>query len=277
MDARPGSKGKAGGRGDPFLKIEQRGGIVRAFRAGKGSLFELRHVGVRKGSAEILGHIPPEGVLFEDRPVPIDELKSLGWRYVEPGGWERRWVLRSDLDRTDLRRAVEATVVLLAALHDEDAGSYVLQYRPPGEEDAGSAEIGCLFAAVSAFVGDIVGLIVTVVRNEPFPLIEMIVFAGTIGFLAGFVGFGTAFPRLLSISPAFRGREEAITTDLELVVPGVVVLLIWLLAPSFGPLDGGLLLAIAGAVLFAVIVWGFIPLVGMLLGMLLGRGRRMRR
>lgn len=272
MDGRSTSGRKARGRRDAFRQLERDGGAVRAFKEGTGSLFELRHVGVREGHAEIRGHIDAEGVLFEDRPVPVDELTRLGWRYHKRDGWERRWVLRSDLDRTDLESAAHATVAILAALHDQDTGSYAFVYRPPGEEDAGYAQVGCLFAAVSAFVGDILGLIVTAVRNEPVPLIEMSVFAGSVGFLAGFLAFGIAFPRLLAIIGAFRGRAADTTTWLMVVVPGLIVLSIWLLAPRFGPLNGDQLLGVAAALFVAVLVWGFIPLIAVLV-----RRQRMRR
>jgi hypothetical protein len=272
MDGRSNSKRKAGGRQDPFHQLERGGGAVLAFKEGAGSLFELRHVGVREGNAEILGHMYPEGVLFEDRPVPVDELTRLGWRYLEPRGWERRWALRSDLDRTEMRRVVHATVALLAALHDQDARAYDLLYRPSGEEDAGSGQLGCFFAAVSSFVGDVLGLIVTAVRNEPIPLLAMSFFAGTVGFVAGFLAFGIAFPRLLAISTAFRGRAADITTGLMLVIPGVIVLSVWLLAPRFGPLNGDQLLAFTGALIVAVFVSGFIPFIAVLV-----RGQRRRR
>jgi hypothetical protein len=266
MDAQSDSKGKAGGRRDPFRRLERGGGAVGAFKEGTGSLFELRHVGMREGYAEILGHIWPEGIIFEDRPVPEDELTRLGWRWVEPAaGWERRWVLRSDLDRTDLRRSVHATLALLAPLHDQDVGSYTLMYRPPGDEDAGLAQVGCFFAAVSTVVGDVAGFILTALRNQHVPLLEMFLFAGTVGFLAGYPAFGTLFPRLLALKGAYRGRAAHTTTGLMAVVPGVIVAVVWLLAPLFGPVDGDLLLLIAGALIVAPLVVGFIAVAIVLL------------
>jgi hypothetical protein len=272
MDGRSDPGRSSSGRQNPLQRLERGGGAVWAFKEGAGSLFALQHVGVRKGSAEIRGHIHPESLVFEDRPVPVDELARLGWRYVEGEGWERRWVLRSDLDRADLQRDANATIALLAALQDTDPGSFALVYRPPGEEDAGFAQVGCLLAAVSVVVGEVLGMIVTVARSEPIPLLEVAVFAATVGFLVGFLALGVVVPRALAVSAALRGRAADVTVGLTLVIPGGIVLSVWLLAPRFAPIDGDLLLIVAGALIVAVLIWGFIPMARQL-----SRGQRTRR
>lgn len=213
---------------------------------------------MRDGNAEILGRLHPEGVIFEDRPVPMDDLRRLGWKYSQRRGWEQRWVLNSDLDRTDLRRVFDATAELLTALHNEDPGAYVAKYRPAGEEDAGDAQIGCLFAVASCVVGDVLGIVVTVLRHEPIPVVGMSVFAGTMGLLLGFVGFGSLAPRLLALSARLRGRAAEISTTLLLVIPGVVTLLIWLVAPAVGPLSDEQLLIVPGALIIGTFVLTFI-------------------
>jgi hypothetical protein len=255
------------GRNDALQQLERGGGGVEAVKKRGGEtrvhLLDLRHDGMRSGSSQILGFLSPEGTLVQDRAVPEDDLTRLGWRYAERAArWERRWTLRSDLDRSDLRRTVEATVALLAALREEDATAYRLIYRPPGEEDAGFAQIGCLLAFASVVVGDILGIGVTLVGKQPLPLIEMSIFAAIVGLIVGFVVVGTVLPRLLAMTPRLRARAAEADMGLMLVVPGLLVLSTWLLAPRFGRLDGDQLLLLSAVLFFAVVIGGFaIPLV----------------
>ncbi len=214
-------------------------------------------MGVRDRNAEILGHLWPESFVIGDRPVPADDLTRLGWRSTRDG-WERRWILHSDLDRTDMKKTVEATIAFLAGLNDEEPRVYPLVYRPPGEESAGLAQVGCALAVLSTLAGNILGVVVTVIQGEPAPVVHIGLLATTIGLIGGFLAFGTLFPRVLALSGAFRGRAAEIGMALMLVVPGVMVLVTWLVALALEPLDGEVFVNLAALLLVAAFVVGYL-------------------
>ena len=70
---------------------------------------------------------------------------------------KRTWVLRSDLDRSELRRTVEQSIAVLARLHGAGPTAYRLIYRPAGQEDAGYAQGGCVFSVPSILIGTLIG------------------------------------------------------------------------------------------------------------------------
>ena len=251
------------GRRDPLRRLERGGGAVWAWKGNAPyHRLELRYAGDEAGHPKIIAEILSEA-FTGDRPIPVDELNRLGWK-GRGYGRKREWVLRSDLDREDLKRTVDAT---FEALDPDAAASYRLQYRPPGEEDKGYAEFGCLFALPSAIVGDVLGFVITFIRNEPTasPL-TIAIFSFSLGFIGGFLGFGPLLPRIVGLVPSWRARASEMSLPLLLPVPGLIALAVWLLAPAFPKVDPGLLL-IASVVLLVGI--GFLlPMLSMVRVML---------
>jgi len=249
---------------DPIAKLEKSGGAVWAFRRGQGSLFELKYARRHGADVVIEGTIHaealgPEGAvdaadaerLFA---LAVDDLTLIGWKPDSSGILKRSWILRSDLDRSELRRTVEQSIALLAPLHGAEPTAYRLVYRPPGEEDAGYAQIGCVLALPSVLIGDLIGGLLTVAKDEALPLIEAAIFAAVVGFSLGFVVSGTLAPRVLALVPATRARAAETGMSLQLLIPGLVTTATWLLLPLTGPRDGDQLLRISAGVFVAAVV-----------------------
>jgi hypothetical protein len=266
---------------DPIAKLEKSGGAVWAHRRGQGPLFELKYARrhgrdvVIEGTihAEALG---PEGAvdaadaerLFA---LAIDDLRLIGWKPDSSGIIKRTWILRSDLDRSSLRRTIEQSIALLAPLHGAEPTAYRLVYRPPGEEDAGYAQIGCVLAVPSILIGDLIGGLLTVARGEALPLIEAGIFAAVVGSSLGFVALGTLAPRVLAFVPVARARAAETGMSLQLLIPGLVAAATWVLLPVIGLRDGDELLWISAGIFVAAVV---LPVPLMLLGRAIRGGTR---
>ena len=257
---------------DPIAKLEKSGGAVWACRPGRGRLLELKYARRQGANAVLEGTIHTES-LFPDGAVDaadakrlsdlaVDDLRLIGWKPDASGIIKRTWVLRSDLDRSELRRTVDQSIALLARLHGAEPTAYRLVYRPPGEEDAGYAQVGCVFAVPSALIGTLIGGLVTVARGDALPLIEAAIFAAVVGFSLGFLVFGELAPRVLALVPATRAGAANTTMVLQLLIPGLISFATWLLLPVVGLQDGDQLLGISVVIAVAVVV---LPVPGMLL------------
>ena len=234
--------------------LEKRGGAVWAMKRGAGSLITLTYAGRRHGGVVVRGQISPDmhrGELVAD--FPDEELISLGWK-----DWKREWVLRTDMDRAGLLRMVEESIALLAPAWGNLASDYRLVNRPAGEEDAGYAQFGCLFATISAPVGAAVGAVVAIVGNSPLPVVEVGIFAASVGLVIGFFVLGSVLDRVLALVPPIRARAAELGMGLMLLVPGLVALLTWLIVAIVGPDDPTQLLWLSGGVIVAMFVASFV-------------------
>jgi len=249
---------------DPIAKLEKSGGAVWALRRGQGSLFELKYARRHGADVVIEGTIHAEALVPEGAvdaadaerlfAVAVDDLRLVGWKPDSSGIIKRTWILRSDLDRSELRRTVEQSIALLAPLHAAEPTAYRLVYRPSGEEDAGYAQVGCILAVPSVLIGDLIGGLLTVGRDEALPLIEGAIFVAVVGFSLGFVVFGTLAPRVLALLPATRARAAETAMSLQVVIPGLVSCATWLLLPVIGLRDGDQLLEISVGIVVAAVV-----------------------
>jgi hypothetical protein len=266
---------------DPIAKLEKGGGAVWAHRRGQGPLFELKYARRYGADAVLEGTIHAEA-LFPDGAVDaadavrlsdlaIDDLRLFGWKPDSSGIIKRTWVLRSDLDRSELRRTVEQSIAVLARLHGAEPTAYRLIYRPPGQEDAGYAQGGCVFSVPSVLIGTLLGGLVTVARGEVLPLIETAIFAAVVGFSLGFLVFGELAPRVLALVPAARAEAANTTMSLQLLVPGLISFATWFLLPVVGLRDGNQLFAISVVIAVAVVV---LPVPSMLLAFWRGSRRK---
>ena len=82
--------------------------------------------------------------------LAVDDLRLFGWKPNSSGIIKCTWVLRSDLDRSEVARTVDQSIAVLARLHGAEPTAYRLVYRSPGEE---GREQGCLFAVPSILIG----------------------------------------------------------------------------------------------------------------------------
>jgi hypothetical protein len=254
---------------DVFRALEERGGAVWAFKTGRGSILDLTYAGNREGAAVISGRVWPE--VWADHFDPGreglllpsgDEMLSLGWEQSASGGLERTWVVRTRLDRSNLRRDVDHAVAVLAGARGETPDDYALIHRPPGETDAGYAQFGCLFALLSTVVGDAIGAIKALLGGEPVPLVvSLAIFAAVIAMTVGFLAIEILLPRLIGRIPALRARAESIGFTAMLSVPAVTAIAVWLFAPTFGARDPDALLGASVVVFIAVLVWSFLPMI----------------
>jgi len=265
---------------DPLDKLEKGGGAVWAQRRGQGPHLELKYARRQGANAVLEGTIHAE-TLFPDGAVDaadavrlsdlaIDDLGLLGWKPDSSGIIKRTWVLRSDLDRSELRRTVEQSIALLARLHGAEPAAYRLVYRPAGQEDAGYAQVGCVFAVPSILIGTLIGGLLTVARGEALPLIETAIFAAVVGMGLWFGVFGDLAPRVLALVPAARAGAGETAVLLSLLIPGLITFATWLLLPVIGLRDGDQLLGISLLIFVAVAIlpWPF---------MFLAMWRRSRR
>ena len=257
---------------DPIAQVEKRGGAVWAHRRGQGPLLEVKYARRQGGDAVLEGTIHTEA-LFPDGAVDaadavrlsdlaVDDLRLFGWKPNSSGIIKRTWVLRSDLDRSEVRRTVEQSIAVLARLHGAEPTAYRLIYRPPGQEDAGYAQGGCVFSVPSVLIGTLIGGLLTVARGEALPLIETAIFAAVVGFSLGFLVFGELAPRVLALVPATRAGAAETTMVLQLLVPGLISFATWLLLPVVGLRDGNQLFGISVVIAVAVVV---LPVPSMLL------------
>ena len=143
---------------------------------------------------------------------------------------------------------------MLARLHGAEPTAYRLVYRPPGQEDAGYAQGGCVFSVPSVLIGTLIGGLVTVARGEELPLIEAAIFAAVVGFSLGFVVFGDLAPRVLALVPATRAGAANTTMLLQLLMPGLITFATWLLLPVIGLRDGDQLLGISVVIFVAIAI-----------------------
>ena len=269
---------------DPIATLERSGGAVWAFRRGRGSLLDLTYARRHGTDVAIEGTVRAESLAASTavdaadaerlRGLLVDRLASIGWKTGSSGVLTRSWIIRSDLDRADLRRAVEQTIAVLAPVQGAEPSEYRLVYRPPGEEDAGNAQVGCVLAGPSVLIGDLLGGLVTVARDQSLPLLEVGIASSVVGFGLGFVVLGSLAPRVLALVPRWRATAAERALGLQVLLPGLVAFMTWLVLPVIGLRDGAALLTISAVIVVAGVV---LPVPLMLLGLLpRGGGRRTR-
>jgi hypothetical protein len=233
---------------DPIAKLERGGGAVWARRPGQEPLFTLSYA-PRHGADVVI-----VGTMDRIFALPLADLRLIGWKPDASGFIRQTWILRSDLDRSELRRTVEQTIALLAPMNGAEPSAYRLDYRPPGQEDPGDTEIGCLLAIPSILIGDLIGGLMTVARGEALPLIEAAIFAAVVGASLGYLALGTLVPRVLALVPATRTAAAETVMSLQLLIQGLVAAATWLLLPVIGLRDGDQLLLISAGIGVAVFV-----------------------
>jgi hypothetical protein len=265
---------------DPLAKLEKGGGAVWV-HSGQGRQLELKYARRQGADAVLEGTIYPEALVPERAvdaaeavrlsDLAVDDLRLIGWKPDSSGIIKRTWVLRSDLDRSEVRRTVEQSIAVLARLHGAEPTPYRTVYRPPGQEDAGYAQVGCVFSVPSVLIGTLIGGLVTVARGEALPLIETAIFAAVVGFSLGFLAFGELAPRVLALVPATRAEAANTTMSLQLLIPGLISFATWLLLPVVGLRDGNQLFGISVVIAVAVVV---LPVPSMLLAFWRGSRRK---
>jgi hypothetical protein len=209
---------------DPLLKLEERGGSVWAFRKGHGAVLKLSYSRGRQGVS--IGGLISDHDVGGDR----DELVSQGWRPTA-SGLERTWVLDSDLNRSALRRDVDRAIAVLAEGRGQMPASFPLVHRAPGQDDGGYGQVGCIFAIISALVGEVIGIVATLLLQPGR--------ASVLGAVVAFVVAAFILPWATGdFVPAAAGRIGRLRANAEnvgyawmLVAPALVAAAtIWLIA-----------------------------------------------
>lgn len=248
---------------DPLAKLEKGGGAIWA-HSSLGRQLELKYARRQGADAVLEGTIHPEALVPDGAvdaadavrlsDLAVDDLRLIGWKPDSSGILKRTWVLRSDLDRSEVARTVDQSIAVLARLHGAEPTPYRLIYRPPGQEDAGYAQGGCVFSVPSVLIGTLIGGLLTVAMGEALPLIETAIFAAVVGFSLGFLVFGELAPRVLALVPATRAGAANTTMLLQLLVPGLISFATWLVLPVIGLRDGDQLLGISIVIFVAVAI-----------------------
>ena len=244
---------------DPIAKLEKGGGTVWAQRRGQGPDLQLKYARRQGANAVVEGTIHAEALVADGAvdaadamrlmDLAVDDLNLFGWKADSAGIIKRTWVLRSDLDRSEVARTVDQSIAVLARLHEAEPTAYRLVYRSPGD----MAGEGCLIAVPSILIGDLIGGLVTVARGEELPLIEAAIFAAVVGMSLGFV-FMILAPPLLTLVPATRAGATETAMWLYLLIPGLITFATWLLLPVIGLQDGDQLLVISVVIFVAVAI-----------------------
>ena len=196
--------------------------------------------------------------------LAVDDLRLFGWKPDSSGIIKCTWVLRSDLDRSEVATTVDQSIAVLARLHGAEPTAYRLVYRSPGDEVAEASQAGCFFAAMSALVGTFIGGRLMVARGEELPPTEAAIFAAVVGFSLGFLVFGIFAPRVLALVPAARaGAGDTAGLLTFLLTPGLVAFATWLLLPVIGLRDGDQLLGISVVIVVAITILPLLMLLAM--------------
>ena len=120
---------------DPLAKLEKGGGAVWA-HSGQGPQLELKYSRRQGADAVLEGTIHPEALVpggavdaahaVRLSNLAIDDLRLIGWKPDSSGILKRTWVLRSDLDRSEVRRTVDQSIAVQARLHRAEPTPYRL-------------------------------------------------------------------------------------------------------------------------------------------------------
>jgi hypothetical protein len=146
---------------DLIAKLEKGGGGLGP-QARPGPHLELKYARRQGADAVLEGTIHAEALVADGAvdaaeamrlmDLAVDDLRLFGWQPDSSGIIKCTWVLRSDLDRSEVARTVDQSIAVLARLDGAEPTAYRLVYRPPGEEDPGDAQAGCAFSAVSVIM-----------------------------------------------------------------------------------------------------------------------------
>jgi hypothetical protein len=159
-----------------------------------------------------------------------------------PGGdgTAQRWVLRTDLDRSSLARAMDATVERLSSPDGKPTDPHVLMHRLPLETDAGTAQIGC-FVVIVALVPAILIVSIAMWALTGRSAVTLTIAAGVVAFVVAF--FGTEFVGMAaSHIPSLRGQEamDKIALVWWIVAPIITGAIIIVVGYQFGLADNAL-------------------------------------
>jgi hypothetical protein len=138
-------------------------------------------------------------------------------------GPDRRWLLRTDTDRAELARDMEATRESATRKAKDPDVAYGLAHWV-ALDDPGYGEVGCLLMAVSVVLGLVIGIVVSLIAagrvSDGAALLAPI-----FGLVISFVGVPVVV-RAVTPIPALRDRQGDVAVILFLIVPGIVTALV---------------------------------------------------
>jgi hypothetical protein len=137
----------------------------------------------------------------------------------------KRWVLRTDVDRTALAEDIRAQIDAVAAVQDDDAQLVVvIRHDDEIQADAGYAQVGCLLGVISTPIGWVIGVATVYLAGGSVSTLLAIA-APIVGLGAVLMSADRVGDVLTSFRPT-RDRVVGLMLGLVAVLPGLLTVLL---------------------------------------------------